>query len=76
MAIFAPAASGMRAWSRTEYGRPRVVVSRVIEQLTGLGCLAHCGLALSLVAFPSYAEIARASERVARTMVALVSDWL
>lgn len=57
MAIFAPAAPGMRAWPRTEYGRPRVVVARVIKQLMGLGAWLTVGLLFSLVALPSYAEI-------------------
>lgn len=57
MARQTSAASGMRAWPRTEIGRTRVAIAPVMIQLHRYGLWLTVALIFCLVALPSYAEI-------------------
>lgn len=57
MARQTSAASGMKAWPRTEVGRTRVAVAPVMAQLQRYGLWLTIALIFCLVALPSYAEI-------------------
>ena len=57
MARQTPASPGMKAWPRTDVGRPRVAIAPVMLQLQRYGMWLTVAMIFFMVALPSYAEI-------------------